>query len=141
VSREIRLSDLPPHYRDKVMAHYAALPARRVTATRAKSKESELEIHLATRIRQLRLPEPVTQHRFHPIRRWRFDFAWLDQRLAVEVDGGTYSAGRHVRASGFHGDAEKLNAATELGWRILRFDRDMVIDDTAVATIARVLGQ
>lgn len=33
------------------------------------------------------LPEPETQYKFHPKRRWRLDFAWPDFRLSVEVNG------------------------------------------------------
>lgn len=65
-------------------------------------------------------PEAVREHRFHPERRWRFDFAWPEQKLAVEIDGAVYAAGRHTRGSGFRRDAEKLNTAVLLGWRLLR---------------------
>jgi very-short-patch-repair endonuclease len=61
------------------------------------------------------------EYRFHPPRRWRFDFAWLDRKLAVEVDGGEWSRGRHTRGKGFSGDCEKMNQATIDGWRVLRF--------------------
>jgi hypothetical protein len=54
-----------------------------------------------------------------PWRQWRFDWAWPDQRVAVELDGGQYLAngGRHNTDS----DREKLNSAAALGWRVLRF--------------------
>ncbi len=66
------------------------------------------------------LPEPVAEHRFHPTRRWRFDYAWPDHRVALEVEGGIWSGGRHTRGAGYLGDLEKYNAATLLGWRVLR---------------------
>lgn len=68
-------------------------------------------------------PEPVTEYRFHPSRRWRFDFAWPKLRLAVEIEGGLYHGrgGGHVSVNGFIGDCEKYNAATLLGWRVLRY--------------------
>lgn len=68
------------------------------------------------------LPAPIQQHRFAPPRRWRFDFAWPDQRLGVEVDGlkrgGEY--GRHQRIDGILGDAEKAEAGLLLGWDVYR---------------------
>ena len=71
------------------------------------------------------LQEPVTEHRFHPVCKWRFDYAWPASRMAVEVEGIFYSAGqgksRHQTGKGYSADMEKYNAAIELGWRVLRY--------------------
>jgi hypothetical protein len=64
------------------------------------------------------------EYRFHPTRRWRFDIAFPVSRVAVELDGGIWVKGRHSRGSGVVGDIEKLNAATLLGWQVLRFTAD-----------------
>jgi hypothetical protein len=66
------------------------------------------------------LPDPTPEYRFHPTRKWRFDFAWIDVRVALEVDGGIWTQGRHSRGTGMLGDHEKLNEAACLGWRVLR---------------------
>lgn len=66
------------------------------------------------------LPLPKPEFKFHPKRRWRFDYAFVDHKLAVEIEGGAYKYGRHNRATGFIKDMEKYNAAAELGWRLLR---------------------
>lgn len=79
----------------------------------------------------LEFDEPQQEHRFDPSRRWRFDFAWPLQRVAVEIEGGTWSGGRHSRGAGMTADAEKYNAAAALGWRIVRFTADMLRDDPA----------
>lgn len=63
---------------------------------------------------------PVVEHRFHPVRKWRFDFAWPEHRVALEVEGGVWTGGRHTRGSGFVKDVEKYNAAGRLGWIVLR---------------------
>lgn len=76
-------------------------------------------------------PEPVREYRFHPSRRWRFDCAWVEQRVAVELEGGSWSGGRHVRGAGYRGDCEKQNAALELGWRCYRVTSEMLADDPA----------
>jgi hypothetical protein len=60
---------------------------------------------------------PKAGHAFHETRAWEFDLAWPAQKLAVEVDG----RGRHQTAKGERGDCEKLNAALEDGWRVLRY--------------------
>lgn len=66
------------------------------------------------------LPEPVREYRFHPTRRWRFDFCWPEQKVALEVDGGVWTGGRHVRGAGFIRDMDKANAAQLDGWRLIR---------------------
>lgn len=64
------------------------------------------------------VPEP--EYKFHPTRKWRFDWAWTDHHVALEVEGGIWTGGRHIHAVGFVKDMEKYNAAAALGWRIIR---------------------
>lgn len=65
--------------------------------------------------------ECVKEYRFHPVRRWRFDYAIPDKKIAIEIDGGVWNYGRHNRASGYVADMEKFNAAASLGWVVLKF--------------------
>lgn len=89
--------------------------------------QSTLEREFETRLLQLSdLPQPESEYSFHPERKWRFDFAYPDKRLAIEIEGGTWSHGRHSRPLGFSADCEKYNEATVLGWRVLRFTSDML---------------
>ncbi len=64
--------------------------------------------------------ECVREYRFHPKRMWRFDYAIPEHRIALEVEGGVWTRGRHTRPQGFLGDVEKYNAAALLGWRVFR---------------------
>ena len=66
------------------------------------------------------LPRPVAEYRFHDLRRWRFDYAWPDWKIALEVEGGVWTGGRHTRGAGYLGDCEKYNEAQLLGWIVLR---------------------
>jgi hypothetical protein len=59
------------------------------------------------------------EHKFHSRRQWRFDYACQALMLAIEVEGGAWTKGRHTRGKGFIDDMEKYNAAAVLGWRIL----------------------
>lgn len=74
---------------------------------------------------------PVSEYRFAPPRLWRFDFAWVDLKIAVEIEGGIWSHGRHTRGSGFAKDMEKYNTATKLGWKVFRFTPQQLKDGTA----------
>ncbi len=83
-----------------------------------------------------KFPLPEREYRFEPSRRWRFDFAWPDMLIAVEVEGGTRHQGRHNRHEGFENDCEKYNhAALVYGWYVLRFTSDMVKDGRMAATM------
>jgi hypothetical protein len=72
------------------------------------------------------LPAPEREFLFHSKRKWRFDFAWPDLLIAVEVEGGIWTGGRHVRGSGYEGDCEKYNTAQMEGWMVLRFTPGML---------------
>ena len=65
------------------------------------------------------LPEPVPELCFAAPRRWRFDWAWPELKLALEVQGGLFVNGRHSRGAALLKEHEKLNAAAVAGWRIL----------------------
>ncbi len=70
-----------------------------------------------------------TEFKFHPVRRWRFDFAILDRKVAIEFEGGTWIKGGHVRPAKYAKDCEKYNQAQILGWKVLRYTVDMVRDN------------
>lgn len=95
------------------------------------------------------LPPAVAEHVFCDGRKWRFDFAFpnvinhqdtksprksISKKLgvlgdlvvqptcgglAVEVQGGIWTRGRHTRGAALKLEWEKLNTAAILGWRIL----------------------
>jgi very-short-patch-repair endonuclease len=94
---------------------------------------------LAWHLRAAGLPEPVRELRFHASRRWRFDLAYPDRMVAIEVDGATWTGGRHTRGAGYEADCEKVNEAILAGWTVLRFTSGMVDDGRALATVERVL--
>lgn len=84
--------------------------------------ESALEERLWYLLLAEQLPVwPEREYRFHPTRKWRFDFAFVEAKLAIECEGGIWQGGRHTRGAGFEKDCEKMNAAAVLGWRVLRF--------------------
>lgn len=82
--------------------------------------ESDAERGFATLIRWAGLPEPEREVQFAPPRKWRWDFAYPDRKLAIEIEGGAFVAGRHVQGATFERDCEKHSVAAVLGWRLIR---------------------
>lgn len=109
--------------------------APRVTLSRAEDWPGSLAVECV----RLGLAPPVREHRFHPVRRWRFDLAWPDRLVAVEVDGGAFIGGRHTSGAGFRVDCVKLSEAAALGWRVLRVMPEHVEDGSALGWVLRAL--
>jgi len=61
------------------------------------------------------------EYQFLTNRKFRFDFANLENKIAIEIEGGIYTNGRHTRGSGFLKDMEKYNLAVLNGWKLLRY--------------------
>lgn len=72
---------------------------------------------------------PKREHQFYPSRKWRVDYFWRPWAiggLALEVEGGVWTGGRHTRGSGFVKDMEKYNTLTTLGIHLLRLTPQQV---------------
>lgn len=85
---------------------------------------------------------PQLEYRFHDVRRFRFDFAWPEKLVAVELEGGTWIRGAHTRGKRYASDCQKYNLAASLGWSVYRFTTDMLDRDPAgcVAQVKAALG-
>lgn len=69
--------------------------------------------------RQMLLPQPEFEHRFHETRKWRLDLAWPAEKVCLEVQGGIFMRGRHTRGAALLKEWEKLNTLAARGWRVL----------------------
>lgn len=87
------------------------------------------------------LPCPVPEVRFHPVRRWRLDWAWPDLKVALEVHGGVFRQGRHTRGAGFEGDREKMNEAQLAGWVVIEASTGQIARGEAMLWIQRAIYQ
>lgn len=87
---------------------------------------SQLEREFDTIWQAMGGPDLVSEYRFDPDRGWRLDRAHPASLIAIEIDGGTYSRGRHVRPAGFEEDCKKINAAQLAGWRVFRLTSNML---------------
>lgn len=83
----------------------------------------------------------VSEYRFHPVRKWRFDYAIPPLKIAIEVDGGVWTRGRHVRPQGYLRDMEKFNAAASLGWIVLKFTPQQLLSSQTLEAIRDTVSQ
>jgi len=68
----------------------------------------------------------VTEHKFHPVRHWRFDYALPQLGIAIEYEGLYSKKSRHTSIKGFREDCRKYNEAALLGWVVIRVTNDML---------------
>ena len=82
----------------------------------------------------------VCELQFHTSRKWRFDYAIAAYKIAIEVEGGVWTQGRHTRGSGFIGDMEKYNSATALGWKVLRVTPENLLKQNTLNLINQTIN-
>lgn len=130
-----------------------------------KESLSTLEKKFLKIIEDNNFPCPEKQHKFHPDRRWRFDFAYPGFMVAIEIEGGMYSqrvichncktpvmkrlkngalvpvfsGGRHLTAKGFAGDRVKYNTATQMGWEVYSLTSDMLKNGYAIELLEEII--
>ena len=105
---------------------------------RDKNPPSRLETKFALYWRSLGGPELEREFRFHPERKWRADFAHIESRTLIEIEGGIYIQGRHNRAAGFIADAEKYLEAFFAGWAVVRLTSAQISTPTVERLITAI---
>ncbi|AJE36341.1 hypothetical protein G9455_11630 [Aeromonas hydrophila] len=110
------------------MIQLSALDASRLLGNNPKVRSAANQVRKAQQVTSLHdkvlaqlvgFPDPATELVFHPKRKWRLDFAWPANMIALEVHGGIHSGGRHTRGRGFVEDRAKMNEAALLGWTVI----------------------
>lgn len=83
----------------------------------------------------------VPEYRFHPTRKWLFDLALVDLKIAIEVEGGLFmvGTGRHNRGAGMRADLVKYSEAVILGWRLLRILPEQINSGAAYTLVDRLV--
>jgi very-short-patch-repair endonuclease len=115
------------------------LQARKLAQTITESKADRAnKDRVVLWCRASRLPEPVMEYRFHAVRLWRFDYAFVATKLALEIEGGAFLVGRHTRGRGFTNDLEKYAEAAILGWTVLRATPEQIQNGTAFDWLTRI---
>lgn len=124
------ISDISPRARAQVLAQLRETPHPRTlqlaeapdpwrTEKRRKAKRGPSLAVVAAHFTAHGIAAPVAELRFDAVRRWRFDYAWPAERVALEVQGAIFTQGRHTRGAQLLAEWDKLNAAAAQGWRVL----------------------
>lgn len=112
-----------------------------------RSISKAMEQQFARQVTRAGLPRPTREHVFHEPkegekqRKWRFDFAWIKEKIAVEIEGGVWSRGRHVQPAGYEADREKYGNALAQGWKVLSVTSKMVRNRLGISLLKRVFGR
>lgn len=142
---------VPQGKAERAALTYAAPDAPTVRMKRVRSPEKKAFDFAALKFKLLckanGLPVPVTEHKFaahmQPPRQWRFDFAWVNVDepggVALEVEGGIYTNGRHVRGKGYEGDMAKYSTAAAMGWKVIRVSPRALCTDATVELIKQAM--
>jgi very-short-patch-repair endonuclease len=140
MARRIHATDINP----------AALAAAGVEPEKPISKAKIIAAKLEEQIEQRGLGPYEREYAFANTigRRWRFDFAWPQHKLALEIEGlivmriggELVCKGRHASITGFKDDCEKYAWAAIFGWRVMRFEQSQVKDKTAIDMLVRAIA-
>lgn len=135
-----------------------------------REKVSELSQKMWMEIVASGIKKPDVEHIFHPTRKWRFDFAWIEEKVALEVHGGVfkrtsskqsketkwlserfgiqvqgtkkeYQGGRHNQGKGFIQDREKMNEAQLLGWIVIEVTNEHIKNRKAIEWVQKALQE
>lgn len=112
----------------------SAQKSRKITAT-----QETADMFTRLVFSELRV-ECVKEHRFYKPRKWRFDYALPAYKIAVEVEGGVWTGGRHVSPRGFLNDMTKYNTATLLGWRVFRTTPDKLLTNETLQLLKSAIN-
>lgn len=108
-----QINAMPPNIR----AQFEQIKKGKSIPKYTKSKEkSEIEMSL-----KYGGYDYVKEYKFHPTRKWRFDFAIVESKIAIEYEGIMSEKSRHTTITGLTGDCDKYNEAQRLGWKVFRF--------------------
>ena len=129
---------LPPNLITNKTARLPGDYKRQVSAAlQPKRKKQDLEqkfldVWIAYTITKFAFDLPAREFRFAPPRRWRFDFAFPEKKVAVEIEGlvsrqNKYEQGHHQTIEGYRSDCVKYREAAKLGWLVLRYTGQEIV--------------
>ncbi len=123
VTERLTLAEAMPELRQKLRTRKPA--TERSQQERLQAEESLRQLFLNDL--QMLYPDhpPMTEQFYYAKpRRFRADFAFVEQRLLVEIEGGVYTGEGHGGDySGMVNDLRRSRHASAHGWRVFRISR------------------
>ena len=105
---------------------------------RKSEDESQLEVYFLEQwLTKYPTHRPAREYHFHPTRRFRFDFAWPKERVAVEVQG---MGPGHCGLLGMTKDYARHMEAMLLNWQVVYLTSTLLKKDDSYNNIAKLLG-
>jgi very-short-patch-repair endonuclease len=92
--------------------------------------DNEANLVLETHMKELKLSF-IKEFRFHPTRKWRFDYLLKNGRDAIEIEGGIWMGKGHTGGEHYQSDLEKYREAAKMGFRVYRFSTQDVLSGKA----------
>lgn len=96
-------------------------PKKKIKIEKVSIEKQTIQLILEQFKNQNLITDFVTEMKFDEVRRFRFDWAIPDMKLAIEYEGIFSKKSRHTTVSGYSTDVEKYNLATTQGWSVLRY--------------------
>lgn len=96
-------------------------PKKKIKIEKVSIEKQTIQLILEQFKNQNLIKDFVTELKFDEVRKFRFDWAIPDMKLAIEYEGIFSKKSRHTTVSGYSTDVEKYNLATTQGWSILRY--------------------
>lgn len=120
----VSIDDLPLSDHVKALNPQLAQKPKEQKTDARKRLEAEIRQNFAKQFeaiwQRLGGPELSKEVKISDEREFKNDYVHIPTKVIIEVDGGVYNGGRHVRAKGFINDCVKLNMATMAGYSIIR---------------------
>jgi len=113
-------------------------PKQQILAAKRKAAD-DIRMKFIQKVKLLLNLEVMPEYKFHPNRQWRIDYAIPSLKVAIEVEGGIWSNGRHTRGSGFIRDMEKYNALSLSGWTLIRVTPKSLFDLKTIENVQKCI--
>ena len=105
----------------------------------AKRKSRDLNGEFELLLRAEGISGFVREYPCVPRRRYRWDFAWPDYWVCLDVQGATWVKSGHTTGQGIRRDCEKGNLAQIHGWTALHVTAGMIDDGAAIQHVKAAL--
>lgn len=123
----------------KILGNQKPKNGRKRPTVKKVKVDNEFEASFAVQLKAEKV-EFEREFKFHPTRKWSADFHLVGRKILVEIEGGLFSGGRHTRGKGYINDMEKYNAATMMGYQVIRFSTQQVTSGFAIQEILKMVG-